>query len=107
VTRVNRRHHGLFSEHECVRCFRLPRLIEELARYAAIQKRSALYRQLARAERLVIDDFDLAPLADEIVRDLLEIFDDATIVAPHSSPGFSSVQGLSRLPKRSYRESYC
>ncbi|HEX7115276.1 MAG TPA: IS21-like element helper ATPase IstB [Steroidobacter sp.] len=59
-----------------VRCFRLPRLIEELARYAAVQKRSALYRQLARVDLIVIDDFGLAPLADESVRDLLEILDD-------------------------------
>ena len=59
-----------------VRCFRLPRLIEELARYKAMQKRSALYRQLAKADLLLIDDFGLAPLADETVRDLLEILDD-------------------------------
>jgi DNA replication protein DnaC len=32
-----------------VRCFRLPRLVEELARYAAMQRRSALFRQLAKA----------------------------------------------------------
>ena len=59
-----------------VRCFRLPRLIEETARYAAMQKRSALYRQLAKADLLVIDDFGLAPLGNETVRDLLEILDD-------------------------------
>lgn len=59
-----------------VRCFRLPRLIEELARYAALQKRSAYYRQLAKVDLIVIDDFGLAPLADETVRDLLEILDD-------------------------------
>jgi len=59
-----------------VRCFRLPRLIEELARYGAMQKRSALYRQLARVDLLTIDDFGLAPLSDESVRDLLEILDD-------------------------------
>jgi DNA replication protein DnaC len=59
-----------------VRCFRLPRLIEELARYAAMQKRSALYRQLAKADLLMIDDFGLTPLSDETVRDLLEILDD-------------------------------
>jgi DNA replication protein DnaC len=39
-----------------VRRFRLPRLVEELARYAAMQKRSALYRQLAKADLIVIDD---------------------------------------------------
>jgi DNA replication protein DnaC len=59
-----------------VRCFRLPRLIEELARYAAMQKRSALFRQLAKSDLLVLDDFGLAPLSDETVRDLLEILDD-------------------------------
>ena len=59
-----------------VRCFRLPRLVEELARYAAMQKRSALYRQLAKADLIVIDDFGLTPLADATVRDLLEILDD-------------------------------
>jgi len=59
-----------------VRCFRLPRLIEELARYAAMQRRSALLRQLAKADLLVLDDFGLAPLADATVRDLLEILDD-------------------------------
>jgi DNA replication protein DnaC len=59
-----------------VRCLRLPRLIEELARYAAQQKRSALLRQLAKADLLVIDDFGIAPLANDTVRDLLEILDD-------------------------------
>jgi len=59
-----------------VRCFRIPRLVEELARYAALQKRSLMLRQLARADLLVLDDFGLAPLADETVRDLLEILDD-------------------------------
>ena len=59
-----------------VRCFRLPRLVEEIARYKAMQRRSALYRQLAKADLLMLDDFGLAPLADETVRDLLEILDD-------------------------------
>lgn len=59
-----------------VRAFRLPRLVEELARYGAMQKRSAFYRQLAKADLIVIDDFGIAPLADETVRNLLEIVDD-------------------------------
>jgi DNA replication protein DnaC len=59
-----------------VRCFRLPRLIDELARYGALQKRSAFYRQLAKTDLIVIDDFGIAPLADENVRNLLEILDD-------------------------------
>lgn len=59
-----------------VRCFRLPRLVEEIARYAAMQKRSSLYRQLARVDLIVIDDFGLTPLSEDTVRDLLEILDD-------------------------------
>lgn len=59
-----------------VRCFRLPRLVDEFTRYTALQKRSALLKQLARVELLVIDDFGLAPLADQTVRDLLEVLDD-------------------------------
>lgn len=59
-----------------VRCFRLPRLVEELTRYGAMQKRSALFKQLAKADLLVLDDFGLAPLTDDTVRDLLEILDD-------------------------------
>ena len=59
-----------------VRCFRLPRLVEELARYAALQKRSAFLRQLAKVHLLIIDDFGITPLTDETVRDLLEILDD-------------------------------
>ena len=59
-----------------VRCFRVPRLLEELARYKAMQRRSAFYRQLAKADLLLIDDFGLAPLPDDAVRDLLEILED-------------------------------
>jgi DNA replication protein DnaC len=59
-----------------VRCFRLPRLVEELARYGAMQRRSAFFRQLAKADLLLLDDFGLTPLSGETVRDLLEILDD-------------------------------
>lgn len=100
-----------------VRCFRLPRLVEELARYAAMQKRSALYRQLARADLIVIDDFGLTPLADESVRDLLEILDDrydrkSTLITSqlpvdqwHSYLGDRTVADaiLDRLVHNSYR----
>ena len=34
-----------------------------------MQRRSALFRQLAKADLLVLDDFGLAPLSDETVRD--------------------------------------
>lgn len=59
-----------------VRCFRLPRLLEELARHAALQRRSAFYRLLAKVDLIVIDDFGLTPLSADAVRDLLEILDD-------------------------------
>ena len=59
-----------------VRCFRLPRLIDELTRFAALQRRSVFFKQLAKADLLVLDDFGLTPLSDQIVRDLLEILDD-------------------------------
>ena len=100
-----------------VRCFRLPRLVEELARYSALQKRSLLLRQLARADLLVLDDFGLAPLADETVRDLLEILDDrydrrATLITSqlpidqwHAYLGDRTVADaiLDRLVHNSYR----
>lgn len=59
-----------------VRCYRLPRLIDELIRVTAMHKRATFLKQLARVELLVIDDFGLTPLADTIVRDLLEILED-------------------------------
>lgn len=100
-----------------VRCFRLPRLIEELARYGAMQKRSALFKQLAKADLLVLDDFGLAPLSDDTVRDLLEILDDrydrrATLITSqlpidqwHAYLGDRTVADaiLDRLVHNSYR----
>ena len=59
-----------------VRSFRLPRLVDELTRVTALQKRSGFFRQLAHADLLVIDDFGLAPLSDQTKRDLLELLDD-------------------------------
>ena len=68
-----------------VRFFRLPRLVDELTRAHAMQNRSNLLKQLAKAELLVLDDMGLTPLSDQTKRDLLEILDDrydrrATIV---------------------------
>jgi len=59
-----------------VRSYRLPRLIEELARHHAQANRSAFLKQLAKVDLLYIDDFGLAPLADQAKRDLLEILED-------------------------------
>jgi len=66
---------GCRADHS-VRCFRLPRLIDELTRHAALQTKSTFLRQIAKADLLILDDFGLTPLPDQIRRDLLEIFDD-------------------------------
>jgi DNA replication protein DnaC len=65
--------HAACRADHSVRFFRMPRLIDELARYAAMQNKSSLLRQIAKADLLIIDDFGLAPLADTVRRDLLEI----------------------------------
>lgn len=59
-----------------VRCFRLPRLIDELARAHAFQRRATFLRTLAKVDLLLIDDFGITPLTDQAKRDLLEILDD-------------------------------
>lgn len=59
-----------------VRSFRLPRLIEELTRHRAQASTSAFLKQLAKVDLLYIDDFGLAPMADQSKRDLLEILED-------------------------------
>ena len=69
------------GQHACrenigVRYVRLPRLVEELARAEALKKKSQMFKHLAKFKLLILDDFGLAPLADETKRDLLEIIDD-------------------------------
>ncbi len=59
-----------------VRHLRLPRLAEALVRAGTRHRKSALFRHLARAEPIVIDDFCPAPLGDALRRDLLESVDD-------------------------------
>jgi len=68
--------HGACRADYSVRCFRLPRLIDELARAHAFQRRSNFLRSLAKAQLLLIDDFAITPLSDQNKRDLLEILDD-------------------------------
>jgi hypothetical protein len=47
--------HGACRADYSVRCFRLPRLIDELARAHAFQRRSNFLRSLAKAQLLLID----------------------------------------------------
>ena len=68
--------HAACRANLSVRCFRLPRLVDELARAHAFQRRSSFLRTLAKADLLLIDDFAIGPLADQSKRDLLEILDD-------------------------------
>ncbi len=59
-----------------MRCLRLPRLVEDLARAEGQRKKSALFRQLAKVQLLMLDDFGLTPLTNNQQRDLLELLDD-------------------------------
>jgi DNA replication protein DnaC len=59
-----------------VRCFKLSKLAAELAKAHALQRRSALLKQLAQADLLLLDDLGVASLTDTLKRDLLEILDD-------------------------------
>ena len=59
-----------------VRCFRLPRLVDDLAKAHAMNNRSGFFRNLAKVDLIVLDDFGLTPMAESTQRDLLEILDD-------------------------------
>lgn len=59
-----------------VRCFRLPRLVDDLAKAHALSNRSGFFRSLAKIDLIVLDDFGLTPMAETTQRDLLEILDD-------------------------------
>ena len=41
-----------------------------------MHNRSSFFRNLAKIDLLVIDDFGIAPIVDQTQRDLLEILDD-------------------------------
>ena len=68
--------HAACRADHAVRCFRLPRLADDLARFRALNNRSSFLKQLAKVDLLVLDDFGLAPMSEEVKRDLLEILDD-------------------------------
>jgi len=68
--------HAACRADHSVRCYRLPRLVDDLTRATAMNNRSGFFRNLAKVELLVLDDFGLAPLSEATRRDLLEILDD-------------------------------
>lgn len=68
--------HAACRSEYAVRCFRIPRLVDELTKAQALNNRSGFFRKLAKIDLILLDDFGLAPLAESTVRDLLEILDD-------------------------------
>lgn len=68
--------HAACRADYAVRFYRIPRLVDELTRAHALQNRSNLLKQLAKADVLVLDDFGLTPLDEQTKRDVLEILDD-------------------------------
>ncbi len=58
------------------RYLRLPRLAQELAIARADGRYAKLLREYARADLLVLDDWAIVPMTEEMRRDLLEILDD-------------------------------
>lgn len=68
--------HAACRADHSVRFYRLPRLVDELARATAMNNRSSFFRSLAKVDLLMLDDFGLAPLTEQTRRDLLEILDD-------------------------------
>lgn len=68
--------HAACRADHSVRFYRMPRLVDELARATAMNNRSSFFRSLAKVDLLMLDDFGLAPLTEQTRRDLLEILDD-------------------------------
>ena len=61
--------HAACRAEYSVRCYRMSKLAEELAKAHALQRRSALLKQLARTEVLVLDDVGVVDFTDRLTRD--------------------------------------
>ena len=68
--------HKACREGYTVRYLRLPRLFQELQIAKGDGRYSKLLSALAKTDLIVLDDWGLAPLADEQRRDLLELLED-------------------------------
>lgn len=77
-------------------CTRVPRLLAELAIARADGSYVSMLARIAKLHVLVLDDFLLAPLADEQRRDLLEIIEDRY--------GRSSTVITSQVPTKNWHE---
>jgi DNA replication protein DnaC len=68
--------HKACRDGRAVRYLRVPRLLQHLTIAKADGRYSKLLRDYAKADLVVLDDFGLMPMHDELRRDLLEILDD-------------------------------
>lgn len=68
--------HKACRDGRSVRYLRLPRLLQDLTIAKADGRYPKLLRDYAKADLVVLDDFGLMPMNDELRRDLLEILDD-------------------------------
>jgi DNA replication protein DnaC len=68
--------HKACRDGHTARYLRLPRLMQELPIAKADGRYPKLLRDYAKADLVILDDFGLMPMNDELRRDLLEILDD-------------------------------
>jgi DNA replication protein DnaC len=68
--------HKACRDGRSVRYLRVPRLLQDFTIAKADGRYAKLLRDYARADLVVLDDFGLMPMHDELRRDLLEILDD-------------------------------
>lgn len=68
--------HKACRDGRTARYLRLPRLMQELPIAKADGRYPKLLREFAKADLLILDDWGLMPMNDDIRRDLLEILDD-------------------------------
>ncbi|MGD8341744.1 MAG: IS21-like element helper ATPase IstB [Gammaproteobacteria bacterium] len=68
--------HKACRDGRTVRYLRVPRIMQELPVAKADGRYPKLLRSYARADLIILDDFGLMPLNDDMRRDLLEILDD-------------------------------
>jgi DNA replication protein DnaC len=68
--------HKACRDGHSTRYLRLPRLMQDLPIAKADGRYPKLLRDYAKADLVVLDDFGLMPMNDDLRRDLLEILDD-------------------------------
>lgn len=81
--------------------------IDELTRHAALQTKSTFLRQIAKADLLILDDFGLTPLPDQIRRDEIRCLNESIYVlsqpARHPLETLADMRGISNPCRRERR----